>query len=106
MGKSVGIASKPSKPEVATIMPQLRAWLGENGYQFVVDPGPPGQPRGDPQARQERQRHQHAVGGQEEIAELKQLREHCTPKITSSREGREKRGLPQPFLKSVSTQPP
>jgi len=38
VGKSVGIASKPSKPEVATIMPQLRAWLGENGYQFVVDP--------------------------------------------------------------------
>jgi len=38
VGKSVGIASKPNKAEVATIMPQLRAWLEENHYQFVVDP--------------------------------------------------------------------
>lgn len=38
MGKSVGIASKPNKPEVATILPQLRVWLQGHGYQFVVDP--------------------------------------------------------------------
>lgn len=38
MGKFVGIASKPNKPEVATIMPQLGAWLDAHRYQFVVDP--------------------------------------------------------------------
>ena len=39
-------------------------------HQFVVDPDPPSEPRGDPQARQKRQRHQHPISGQEEIAVL------------------------------------
>ena len=36
--KSVGIVSKPNKPEVVEIMPQLMAWLREHSYSFVVDP--------------------------------------------------------------------
>src|SRR5215468_3133020 len=36
--KCVGIVSKPSKPEVAVIMPQLMAWLREHSYSFIVDP--------------------------------------------------------------------
>jgi NAD+ kinase len=36
--KIVGIVSKPNKPEVAQIVPDLREWLGSRGYTFVVDP--------------------------------------------------------------------
>src|SRR5215467_13137082 len=36
--KAVGIVSKPSKPAVAEIMPQLMLWLREHGYSFMVDP--------------------------------------------------------------------
>ena len=36
--KAVGIVSKPSKPEVAQIVPQLTEWLTSRGYTFVVDP--------------------------------------------------------------------
>ena len=36
--KAVGIVSKPSKPEVAQIVPQLTEWLTSHGYTFVVDP--------------------------------------------------------------------
>jgi NAD+ kinase len=36
--KVVGIVSKPNKPEVAQIVPDLRDWLGSRGYRFIVDP--------------------------------------------------------------------
>lgn len=36
--RAVGIVSKPNKPEVAHIMPQLTAWLRSHGRDFVVDP--------------------------------------------------------------------
>lgn len=36
--KAVGIVSKPSKPEVAQIMPPLTEWLASHGYTFIVDP--------------------------------------------------------------------
>jgi NAD+ kinase len=36
--KIVGIVSKPNKPEVAQIVPDLREWLGSRGYTFIVDP--------------------------------------------------------------------
>ncbi|HZR66830.1 MAG TPA: NAD(+)/NADH kinase [Terriglobales bacterium] len=36
--KAVGIVSKPNKPEVAQILPELTRWLGDHGYNFVVDP--------------------------------------------------------------------
>jgi NAD+ kinase len=36
--KAVGIVSKPSKPEVAQIMPGLAGWLRSHGYTFIVDP--------------------------------------------------------------------
>jgi NAD+ kinase len=36
--KTVGIVSKPNKPEVAQIMPQLVAWLRSHDRDFVVDP--------------------------------------------------------------------
>jgi len=36
--KAVGIVSKPSKPEVAQIMPQLMAWLRDHSYSLIVDP--------------------------------------------------------------------
>jgi NAD+ kinase len=36
--KAVGIVSKPSKPEVADIVPGLIEWLCANGHDFVVDP--------------------------------------------------------------------
>jgi NAD+ kinase len=35
--KFVGIISKPSKPELADIVPGLLAWLRQNNYQIVVD---------------------------------------------------------------------
>lgn len=36
-GKLVGIISKPSKPELANIVPGLLDWLLKNQYQIVVD---------------------------------------------------------------------
>lgn len=36
--KTVGIVSKPRKPEVAQIMPDLAEWLRARGYDLVVDP--------------------------------------------------------------------
>jgi NAD+ kinase len=36
--KVVGIVSKPNKPEVAQIVPDLSNWLDSRGYNFVVDP--------------------------------------------------------------------
>ena len=35
--KSVAIISKPSKPELAEIVPQLAKWLRAHGYEVVVD---------------------------------------------------------------------
>ncbi len=35
--KSAGIISKPDKPELGTIVPALIRWLGQHGYQIVVD---------------------------------------------------------------------
>jgi NAD+ kinase len=37
-GKTAGIISKPSKPELVEIVPGLIAWFGERGYKLVVDP--------------------------------------------------------------------
>ena len=36
--KSAGIISKPAKPEIAKIVPELLAWFRERGYALVVDP--------------------------------------------------------------------
>src|SRR5881296_1573340 len=36
--KSAGIISKPGKPEIAKIVPELLAWFRERGYTLVVDP--------------------------------------------------------------------
>ena len=36
--KSAGIISKPGKPEIAKIVPDLLAWFRERGYTVVVDP--------------------------------------------------------------------
>jgi NAD+ kinase len=36
--KTVGIVSKPNKPEIAEIVSGLTRWLKERGYRFVVDP--------------------------------------------------------------------
>jgi NAD+ kinase len=36
--KAVGIVSKPNKPEVAQIIPELTAWLHSHGYSFIADP--------------------------------------------------------------------
>jgi NAD+ kinase len=38
MPKTVGIVSKPHKPEVAGITPGLIAWLRAHNYDFIVDP--------------------------------------------------------------------
>lgn len=35
--KTVAIISKPNKPELAEIVPQLAAWLQERGYELEVD---------------------------------------------------------------------
>ncbi len=35
--KSAAIFSKPAKPELAQIVPELLRWLSEHGYQVVVD---------------------------------------------------------------------
>jgi NAD+ kinase len=36
--KAVGVVSKPSKPEVAQILPGLIAWLNARGHALLVDP--------------------------------------------------------------------
>jgi NAD+ kinase len=36
--KTVGIVSKPLKPEVAEVMPGLMKWLQAHNYDFIVDP--------------------------------------------------------------------
>ena len=36
--KAVGIVSKPNKPEIAQIVPELTSWLRERGYTCIVDP--------------------------------------------------------------------
>jgi NAD+ kinase len=36
--KSVAIVSKPEKPQLARIVPELVAWLRQHKYQVVVDP--------------------------------------------------------------------
>src|SRR5271165_6077709 len=35
--KSVAIISKPSKPELATILPELLSWFHQRGYQLYLD---------------------------------------------------------------------
>src|SRR5207248_883765 len=35
--KAAGIISKPGKPEIATIVPDLLTWFHEHGYGIVVD---------------------------------------------------------------------
>jgi NAD+ kinase len=35
--KTAAIMSRPDRPEVAQILPGLFAWLGEHGYQIIVD---------------------------------------------------------------------
>lgn len=35
--KSAAIISKPSKPELATLMPELLAWFRNHGYQLYLD---------------------------------------------------------------------
>ena len=37
-GKAAAIISKPEKPELATIVPELLDWFREHQYQVVVDP--------------------------------------------------------------------
>lgn len=37
-GKTVGIASKPNKPELANIVPGLLDWFHKHEYKIVVDP--------------------------------------------------------------------
>src|SRR5438309_6994428 len=36
--KSTAIMSKPAKPELARILPELLAWLDKHHYQVVIDP--------------------------------------------------------------------
>ena len=38
VSKSAGIISKPNKPELAGIVPDLLAWFRQHDYQVVVDP--------------------------------------------------------------------
>jgi NAD+ kinase len=38
LSKSAGIISKPNKPELAGIVPDLLAWFRHHDYQVVVDP--------------------------------------------------------------------
>ena len=35
---SIAIISKPQKPELATILPELRVWLKQHGYADLLDP--------------------------------------------------------------------
>ncbi|HWF67305.1 MAG TPA: hypothetical protein VN670_08370, partial [Acidobacteriaceae bacterium] len=34
----IAIMSKPQKPELATILPELTAWLSRCGHQPILDP--------------------------------------------------------------------
>jgi NAD+ kinase len=36
--KAAAIISRPGRPEVAQIVPQLLTWLAEHGYKVVIDP--------------------------------------------------------------------
>lgn len=36
--KAAAIISRPARPEVAHIVPDLLIWLGEHGYKIIVDP--------------------------------------------------------------------
>lgn len=36
--KTIGIVSKPNKPEIAKIVPGLTEWLRQHGWSYVVDP--------------------------------------------------------------------
>ncbi|MGB8480070.1 MAG: NAD(+)/NADH kinase [Acidobacteriaceae bacterium] len=36
--RSIAIISKPQKPELATILPELMVWLKQHGYAAVLDP--------------------------------------------------------------------
>ena len=36
--KTVAIISKPAKPELATVIPELGGWLRKHGYEIVIDP--------------------------------------------------------------------
>jgi NAD+ kinase len=38
IGKSAGVISKPDKPELARVVPDLLGWLREHDYQVVMDP--------------------------------------------------------------------
>src|SRR5580692_758400 len=35
---SIAIISKPQKPELATILPELTVWLKQHGYTAILDP--------------------------------------------------------------------
>ena len=37
MTKSAAIISKPAKPELATILPELLAWFHKHGYKVYLD---------------------------------------------------------------------
>ena len=37
IAKSVGIVSKPSKPELSHVLPELLGWLEKRGYKVVID---------------------------------------------------------------------
>ncbi|MHB1935645.1 MAG: NAD(+)/NADH kinase [Acidobacteriaceae bacterium] len=36
--RSIAIISKPQKPELATILPELAVWLKQHGYASILDP--------------------------------------------------------------------
>jgi NAD+ kinase len=38
IGKSAGVISKPDKPELARVVPDLLRWLRKHDYQVVMDP--------------------------------------------------------------------
>jgi NAD+ kinase len=38
IGKSAGVISKPDKPELARVVPDLLGWLRKHDYQVVMDP--------------------------------------------------------------------
>jgi NAD+ kinase len=51
--KTVGIVSKPHKPEVADILPGLIQWLRAHHYDFIVDPETAPHALGAPQVSRE-----------------------------------------------------
>jgi len=51
--KTVGVVSKPYKPEVADIMPGLVQWLRSHEYDFIVDPETAAQVAGATQVSRE-----------------------------------------------------